>query len=178
MIDENELSNGYYLTKGILIKDDANYVINIIPIWDSRVTYKDHDLYGPSYKLDRDRQPLVDVLFNINTKQLLLGVEINLYSPSYSDFNVGDIVYVNVNKGVYKSSIKDIIYTDYKLTVYKGKDLEDYLISRIKQECPNIQITVDSLYCIKDWIPYFLLEDNKIVKWEHELFKELINNKE
>ena len=173
MMNEDELSNGYYLTKGILVKDEANYVINIIPIWDRRVTYEDHELYGPSYKLNRDREPLVDVLFNVNTKQLSLGVNIDFYDYLF-DFNVGETVYVKVKEAVYKSSIKEIIYTDYRLDVYKGRDLEQWLIDKIKKHYPSMQITVDGLYSIKYWIPYYLLEDGRLIKWKHELFKELI----
>jgi hypothetical protein len=172
-MNEDELSNGFYLTKGILVKDEANYVINIIPIWDSRVTYEDHELYGPSYKLDKDREPLVDVLFNVNTKQLSLGINIDFYDSLF-DFIVGETVYVNVKKTVYKSSIKEIIYTDYKLNIYQGKDLEQWLIDKIKKQYPDIQLTVDGLYSIKDWIPYYLLEDGRLIKWKHELFKEFI----
>jgi hypothetical protein len=172
-MNEDELSGGYYLTKGILVKDKVDYVINIIPIWDSRVTYENHELYGPSYKLDRDREPLVDVLFNVNTKQLSLGINIDFYDSLFN-FNVGETVYVNVKKAVYKSSIKEIIYTDYKLEIHQGKDLEQWLIDKIKKHYPDIQITVDGLYSIKYWIPYYLLEDDRLVKWEHEMFKEFI----
>jgi hypothetical protein len=173
-LNETNMSKEYLLTKGIFITDEKNYPIEIVPIWDKRITYEDDYDYGPSYLFNRKREELRDVLFNINTKQLSLGVEIDFYNPSYSDFKVGDVVYVNVKKAVYKSSIKDIVYTNYKLNIYKGKDLEDYLISKIKQQYPNVQITVDGLYCIKDWTPYFLLEDNRIVKWEHELFKQFV----
>lgn len=165
------LSNGYYLTKGIITSDKDKH---IIPIWDKRITYEDHELYGLSYNFNNRRQELRDIVLNLATKELSLGIEINIY-PQQSDFKIGQSVYVKIKDSVYKSSIKDILYTEYNISIYKGKNLEEYFISYIKKQYPHIQITIDGLYYIKDWIPYYLLQDDRLIKWRSELFKEFVN---
>jgi len=181
-MNDESLYNEYLLTKGIIEPHPEQDKPEIIPAWDRRITWDDGDDYwGPSCVFNHIRVELIDVVFNLKTRELSLGTTFNLYSTNFL-FEVGEQVYakqdsgLGINKadGVYKTSIKDIKYIPSYMQIFKGKHIDDYQIKRIRASYPDATIENNNLYCIQEWKASYLLEDDRLINYETlELFKVL-----
>jgi hypothetical protein len=173
-MNDESLYNEYLLTKGIIEHHSEQDEPEIIPAWDRRITWDEGDDYwGPSCVFKHVRVKLIDIIFNIKTRELSLGTTFNLYPTKFA-FELGEQVYAKQGDGVYKTSIKDIKYTPSYMQIFKGKHIEDYQIKRIKASYPDAVIENNNLYCIQDWKASYLLEDDRLINYETlELFKVL-----
>lgn len=180
-MNDESLYNEYLLTKGI-IEPHAEHEPEIIPAWDRRITWDGGDDYwSPSCVFNHVRVELIDIVFNLKTRELSLGTTFNLYPTKFA-FEVGEQVYakqdsglgIKEEEGVYKTSIKEIKYTQSYMQIFKGKLIDDYQIKKIKASYPDAVIENNNLYCIQEWKPCYILEDDRLIKYETlELFKVL-----
>jgi hypothetical protein len=159
--------NRYVLIQAV--KTDDN---EIIPIWDERVSFvKDKD-YGNLVKIvgyHNHFYNLTECVYDLQTKSVQKGIEIDQY-PNITDFKKGEIIFYEVNgsyKHIKEAVIVDILFEEYDMTIVKGKKLQD-----IKDVQP------DSLYCVKEWKPFYLLDDGKKIKYDYQLYHKHINNNE
>lgn len=110
----------YNLVKGIVTREKE-----IIPIWDSRLHFEKTDLYGNIITFDnqRDHYHLQDIVFDLVTKNLSLGIDIDIY-PTLNDKDrgIGSIVLFEKNhsKNIL-TKIIDITYEDYDISIRRGK---------------------------------------------------------
>ena len=143
----------------------------IIPIWDERIIFEKTEMYGNIIKLKDNYQKhyhLIECIFDIKTKKLELGIEVDIY-PSEKDlpYKKGENVLVEKShKKLADSTIVDIVYEQYDLKIVKGKKLDKWYKERIK----GVEIDDNSLYAIKHWKPFYILENGDKIEWEHELY--------
>lgn len=166
------MNSKYILVKGAINPDDPE---EIIPCWDERLDYVKR-AYGKDYVINNQVVPLVDLVLNIQTKELTKGIEIDLY-PEKEEYKVGESVLVKAKRlsfssnSLYISTIKRVVYTDFEQTICKGKRLDEYVISVINKTYPDLIIDVNQVYCIKNWQTYYMLEDDTLIKYWSELFR-------
>lgn len=131
----------------------------IIPFWDPRISYDKSPDYGERVKIPEEMfSNFVDVMFDLKTKTLSTGIELDHYpDESKLTFKVDDEVYVEVeHRYLRESKIKKIVYEKFDLDIKKGRKIEQYVINRIK----DIQIVADELYAIRSWKPFYILDDD------------------
>ena len=161
------MTQKYILIKGIVNPDNSN---ELIPCWDRRIEFK-KGRFGPEIIFDRQRVNLVDLILDLETKNISRGIELYLY-PDKEDFVVGEIVFVEKSfRTVSQSTIKEIIYSEYEETISLGKNIDSYMLSSINMTYPDIKIDVNQLYCIRCWKTYYLLENNDLIKYSSALLK-------
>jgi|NOAtaT_7_FD_contig_121_141351_length_4524_multi_4_in_0_out_0_3 hypothetical protein len=166
------MNGRYILVKGAVNPEHPD---EIIPCWDERIDYVKR-AYGKDYVINNQPVYLVDLVLDVQTKKLTKGIEINLY-PEEEEFKAGDSVLVKTKRSLfdsnslYMSTIKEVVYTDFEQSIVKGKKIEEYVISSIKKAYPDIVIDVATVYCIRHWQTYYLLEDDTLIKYSSELFR-------
>lgn len=156
-----------YITVAALITDDKK---TIIPLTNPDVIYcKGVD--GMHYYIhNNERFHRVDqAVYDTREHKLLFGVEIDIYPDiDRLDFKVGTkVLFEKTHRVLVERTIKEIVYTDFDLSIHKGKKLEKYYKDNIK----DIQIEDETMYAIKHWKPYYLLDDGTIVEYNHQLWK-------
>ena len=123
--------NKYINIQGIKTEDNE-----IIPIWDNRIKYHNDDFYGKYLTLEGSYTKyitLIDCIYNIKTKEISIGIEVNNY-PTKLDFTKGqEVYYEKSHRELAKSTIKDIIYKEFDLNIYKGKKLDGWYKKLIKE---------------------------------------------
>lgn len=155
----------YVTVKGFIHKN------KLIPIWDTRVIYKNDEMYGEIFELENiyGLQQLVDLIFDTETKSLKLGIEINYYIEP--EFLIGTEVYHETrlaHRELKESKIIDIKYEKYEIRNMNGKQLSDNLYFLKGQD---IQIDYKSIYSIKEWEPTYIMEDGYITNYTHQIYK-------
>ena len=156
----------YIETKAVLDKNE------LIPLWDKRITHRNTEMYGEiiCYEddyLDRSLK-VVDCLFDVKKKCLVKGIELNFY-PDKLEFREGqEILHEISHRHLRKAVIKEIVYEDYELKVYQGKNIDKWLITNFKNQ--GINIEPKKIYAIKFWKAYYLLDNGVTIEWNHELF--------
>lgn len=158
----------YIPTKAVLDKDNK-----LVPIWDSNIKFNESDYYGYFLTFEgglRSKHlPLVDCIFDLKTKQLSTGIELESY-PESTFLKKGDSAYYEKShRQIQEVIIADIVFEKYDLTIRKGSDMEDYEKSHFK----NVVFQPDLLYSIKYWKPFYILNDGTKVEWEHKLYRKV-----
>lgn len=119
----------------------------LIPIWDKRLVFHDYD--EESYITLQGNQrfyDLVDCVYNLETKELSLGTDIDIY-PDSIEYKIGDTVYVKKDiRHISKTTIEEINYEILHNEVILGKDIPDIYLERIV-----IDINLKKLYHIKQY---------------------------
>ncbi len=156
--------------KAIKTKDNE-----LIPIWDKRLVFEKTEMYGNIIRLkDNYRDSyfeLIECIYDLKTKQIEIGIELNYY-PTEKDleFKKDEIVFFEKShRNLAEAKITDIVYEEYKMEIKRGRELDKYWIERFK----DIEINKDSLYAIKQWIPFYILDNGKKIEWGHELYHKL-----
>lgn len=143
------------------VKTDNN---ELIPIWDERINFIKDKVYGDSIQITggyRNFRNLTECIYDLQTKTFQKGIELDQY-PSVTDFKKGETVYYEVDsyyKHLKEAIIVDILYEEYEMSIVKGKKLED-----VKD------VQLDSLYCVKEWKPFYLLDDGTKIKYDYKLY--------
>ncbi len=157
------------------VKMDNN---ELVPIWDSRISYNKSDNCGESLMLReitrKEFFSLVECIYDLKTKKIKLGIEINVYPEGENlEFQKEEIVlFEKKNRVLTETKIIDIVFEEYDLQIKKGRDLESYDIQRLsKFGLDENKIEPKSLYAIKHWKPYYVVEDGTKVKYTHKLFR-------
>lgn len=87
--------NRYIPMQAVLTEDNQ-----LVPLWHNDIIYKKDNYYGNRVELKDDRQTLrlVECVFDLKTKQLSEGIEVNYY-PNINDLNfkIGQIYLVEKN---------------------------------------------------------------------------------
>lgn len=152
----------YIIVQAIQIKENE-----FIPIWDNRLIFDGEIESYESIILDGTRYTsVVECIYDLETKNLTLGTELNYYSES-KDFKIGDSVYYEVtSKKLAESKIWDIVYEECDLNIFRGED-KDYWVEKYFS---NINFENSMLYCIKTWKPVYILENGVKIKHYYKLF--------
>jgi hypothetical protein len=156
----------YIIVQAIKEKDNT-----LIPIWDDRIIFENTEMYGNTIKLKdnyHDHFQLIDVLFDLKTKKLETGIEINNYPDEKKmEFKKDqEILHEVSHRNLYKRTIKEIVYEEYDLEINKGKKFDEYWLKQF----PQIKKDYDSLYAIKSWKPFYILDNDVKVEWEHQMY--------
>lgn len=162
--------------KGIITRKNKT----LIPIWDDRLTFENHEDYGNIIHVDEDYQHhsrLSDLLYDLETKTVSLTQVINYYETS-DFYKVGDSVYYSegVSSGpLTESVIKEILYEEFDIQTITGKRLlgdSSYYL----QDTKDLTIIPDMAYSIKTWKPWYLMEDGYLVKYSFSLHRKKVKN--
>ena len=156
-----EIATRYILIQAIKTNDNE-----IIPIWDDRIKYE-KDIDGSKSLLFNGLRYIssIEALFDLKTKSIILGVELNHY-PSEKELThkKGDEVMLELSHRVLsKQTIVDIVYKKYDLTIGKGSKIEWW--SRF------FHLDANTMYAIKSWKPYYVLDNGETIEYEFKLFK-------
>lgn len=157
------------LVQGIKLKDGI-----IIPIWDDRITIVKTDMYGTVIEVNYNGNiqqifSTIECIYNIKTKKIELGVELNYY-PTNTEllYHENDkILYEKSHHILVEDTIKKIVYEEYVLDIINGKKIDKWWISKFK----DVVIDENTIYNIKTWKPFYLLNSGIKIKHEYELFK-------
>lgn len=137
----------------------------LIPLWQEGITYE-KDVHGSKVlKYDNVKYySIVEAIFDLKTKNLSPGVELDYY-PDETEYKVDQIV-MQEQKGrvLSRQKVVDVVYEEYDLTISKGEKLDPWYKSRFELEDKT-------LYAIKSWKPYYILDNGAKIKWAHELYK-------
>lgn len=146
----------------------------LIPVWDDSIVFE-KERYGNVIHLKDEYHTyhtLVECIYDLKTKEISAGIELDSYPDENDlDYTIGQSVYYEVKKQqLAEAIIAEIVYEEYDLQIYKGRKLDKWMIKRFK----DVKIDNDALYAIKIWKPYYVLDNGKKIKWEHELHKKFI----
>ena len=153
----------YIIVQAIQIKENE-----FIPIWDNRLIFDGEIESYESIILDDTRYTsVVECIYDLETKNITLGTELNYY-PESEDFKIGNSVYYEVtSKKLTESKISDIVYEKYDLNIFRGID-KDYWVEKYFS---NINFENNMLYCMKTWNPVYILENGVKLKNCYRLYK-------
>ena len=156
-----------YVTVPALISNDKK---TIIPLTDPNIIYH-KGVEGMHYYTHNNEtfREIKDVVYDTKERKLLFGVEIDIYPEiANSPFKQGaKVLYEKSHRVLVEKTIKKVIYNDFDLSIRKGKKLEDYFRSLIKDTI----IEDETLYAFKHWKLSYLLNDGTIVNYSHQLWE-------
>lgn len=152
------------------IKTNEN---ELVPLWDPRVKFVKSDHFGDHFRMEDDHRmaQVVECLFDVKEKQLVLGVEVDIYP----DVTTGP--YVKGAKVLYEirghhtlrsSTIVDIVFEEFEMTIKKGKKLEDYEIDMLKEK--GIDFDPTTIYAIKRWKACYAMADGTKIRYNHQMY--------
>lgn len=154
------------IVQAIKLKDNT-----LVPIWDERIVFEKTEMYGNIVKLKGEFDThvnLIECVYDIKTKKLEVGIELDIY-PSEEDleFKKGEnVLFEKSHRVLGEAVISDVIFEEYDLTIVKGKKIDKYYLNRLN----DIKIEKDNLYALKQWKPFYLLDNGKKIEWTHELY--------
>ena len=154
----------YISVKAIKTKNNE-----LIPVWDKRLEFENSKEYSTTLRFEwTEYGNLIDCLFDLKTKTLSMGIELNYYpKESELEFRVNEIVYHESSlRKLTEVTIVDIEYLSYELTVTKGKKIDSWWIKAF----PDVELDRESLYAIKNWKPSFVLSNGVKTEWSHQLY--------
>jgi hypothetical protein len=144
----------------------------LIPIWDERIIFEKTEMFGNVITLKDDfrsnHYSVVECIFDLKTKKLEVGIELDYY-PSENDleFKKGEVVlYEKSTRRLSEAKITEVVYEEYEMTIKRGRKLDYYWISRFKE----VQFDGDTLYAMKQWKPFYVLDNGTKIEWSHQLF--------
>ncbi len=153
----------YIPIQAIKIKDNV-----LIPLWDERIVFEKTEMYGNVITLKNEYKhyAVIECLFDIKTKEIMTGIELDYY-PTETAYKKGDTVLYEIsNRLLGESKIKDIIYKEFELSIQKGKKIDNYY----KKYFTDVTFDITTLYAIKQWKPFYLLENDVLIEWQHQLY--------
>jgi hypothetical protein len=153
------------LTQGIIVNNE------IIPIWDDRIEFRKTEMFGNSLYLEGDNVEkfnIVECIYDIKTKKVFTGVELNRYPDEDKlEFKKGDNILVEVSgRKLREAQIKDIVYEDYDIYINKGSKVDRFTTKYFT----DVDFIPSELYAIKNWKPYYILDDGTKIEWEHQMY--------
>lgn len=155
------------LVKAIKTKDNE-----LIPIWDERIVFEKTEMFGNVITLKDDMLDkhyyMIDCIYDLKTRELKPGIELDIYPNEDSlEFKKGDdVLFEESNRLLKDAKIVDIVYEEYDLTIKKGKKIEKYYSNLI-----DCEIDKDSLYAIKHWKPFYVLDSGEKVENTYKLYR-------
>lgn len=144
----------------------------LIPIWDERIVLEEDNIFGSYLLLKEDYKHsilnLVECIYDLKTKKIEIGVELNYY-PNEEDleFKKDEIVFFEKSHRILsEAKITKIVYEEYEMEVKKGSELDKYWVEIFK----DVKIDNDTLYTIKHWNPFYILNNGIKIKYSHQLY--------
>jgi hypothetical protein len=155
----------YMPMMAVKLKDNT-----LIPMWDERIEYVKSEDYGKIIQVKGvyGRFELIECLYDLKTKTISIGVELDYY-PEADKFKVGDTIYYEVERAykcLKEATIKEIVFTEFELSIMKGKKLTAWMLKDVK-----VEISPDMLYSVKSWKPFYIMEDGTKIEWEHQMYR-------
>jgi hypothetical protein len=157
----------YIIIQAIKTEDNK-----LIPIWDENIVYSKSDDYGATLSINGDRKThfnIVECVYDLKTRKIEMGIEIDYYPTNEElPFKKGETVLFEKgsNRQLAEAKITEIIYEEFDLTIKRGKKLDLYWIKKYK----IVDIELDCLYSVKQWKPFYKLDDGSIIKYEYQLY--------
>ena len=159
----------YILTQGVLLRDKT-----IIPIWDSRLEFVKTEDYGNIINfvdgIKREKfHNVVECIFDLNTKTLSSGIELDIY-PDLTSLNhkIGNVILFETDRKNTLTKIIDIVFEEYDLQIVKGKKIEKWYLNKLPKD---LVIDDNSLYAVKVWKPTYVLDNGGKTTWDMYLRK-------
>lgn len=144
----------------------------LIPIWDERIVFEKTEMYDNVIRLKdsyrHDHFNLVECIYDLKTKQIEIGIELNYY-PIEKDleFKKGEVVlFEKSHRNLAEAKISEVVYEEYEMEIKRGRKLDKWWVERFK----DIEIEGNSLYAIKQWKPFYVLDNGTKIEWVHQLY--------
>ena len=146
----------------------------LIPIWDERIIFEKTEMYGNAIKLKGDysnHYSLTECIYDLKTKKLGVGIEFDYYPTEDNlEFKKGQVVlFEKSHRNLVEAKISEVVYEQYDLEIKKGSKLDKFWRIKFKDKI----IDNNALYAIKQWKPFYVLDDGTKVEWTHQLYHKL-----
>lgn len=157
----------YIIIQAIKTEDNK-----LIPIWDENITYSKSDDCGATLSINGHRKTYfntVECIYDLKTRNIEMGVEIDYYPTDKElKFKKGEEILFEVgnNRELAEAKIVEIIYEEFNLTIKRGKKLDQYWIKKYN----IVDIQLDCLYSIKQWTPFYKLDNGSVIKSEYRIY--------
>lgn len=141
----------------------------LIPIWDERLVFEKTEMYGNTISLKGEYghyYNLVECIYDLKTKKIEVGIELDYY-PKNLEFKKDEIVLFELShRNLVEAKIVEIVFEEYEIEIKRGRKLDNYWLTIFK----GVEIDENALYAIKQWKPYYVLDNGITIKWEHQLY--------
>lgn len=159
----------YIVVQAVQSRDNV-----LIPVWDERIVFEKTEMYGDVITIKGEyshSSHLVECVYDLKNRTLSPGIELDYYpDEKHIEFKEGDQIFFESggHRKLGESTIKKIVYEEYDLTIQRGKKMDRWYVDYFKNN--NVEIDGNAIYAIKQWKPFYILENGKKIKWNHELF--------
>lgn len=150
----------------------------LIPIWDERIVFEETEMYGNVISLKNDYRNcysnLIECIYDLKTKKIEIGIELNYY-PIEKDlkFKKGEVVLFEKSySNLAEAKILEVVYEEYEMEIKRGRKLDKWWVEKFK----DIEIDGNSLYAIKKWKPFYVLDNGIKIEWSHQLYHKFDSN--
>lgn len=162
----------YITVQAVLTKENK-----LIPIWDKNIQFEGTELYGNVITLKDEwgYQRLVECIYDLKTKTLSMGVDLDDYpDETQLEFHKEDVVLFEIaHRQLSEAKIVDIVYEEFDVEIKRGSKMENWDISKFK----DTNFEKNTLYAIKRWKPFYVLDNGTKIEWVHQLYKKVDNKK-
>jgi hypothetical protein len=139
---------------------------DLIPLFDKGISFEKTEMYGNVLIYEGSQYwNIVECLYNLKTKEISMGIELDLY-PTKTEYQKGEVIYYEVDgENCWdEAKIIEVVYEKYELSIKKGKNIDSWMRNQLK-----VEIEDDLMYSIKIWEPYYILDSDVKIEWEHEM---------
>jgi hypothetical protein len=161
-----------YIKRHIIVQAVKTEENELIPVWDDRIVFEKTEMYGNVISLKdvyrHGYYNLVECIYDLKTKKIEMGVELNYY-PIENDleFKKDEVVlFEKSHRILAESKIVDVVYEEYEMEIKRGRKLDKWWVERFK----DIEIDGNTLYAIKKWKPFYVLDNGIKIEWSHQLY--------
>lgn len=144
----------------------------LIPIWDERIVFSKTEMYGNVISLKdsfgHNHLDLIECIYDLKTKQIEVGVELNYYPVEKElEFKKDETVFFEKShRSLVETKISDVVYEEYEMEIKRGSKLDRWWVERFK----DVEIYANTLYAIKKWKPFYVLDNGAKIEWSHQLY--------
>lgn len=143
-----------------------------VPIWEAKCV--DNDDFGTEYTVNGLTYPysLVDVYYNINTKEITTGVELEIYQEDnkhHYTYKVGEEVLVetDTHRQLTRAKISRIIWETDSDSIYLGEKMKEHYGFYFK----DYPWDFNKLYHLQLYRPKYNVEGSDKLLWDHHIYK-------
>ena len=103
----------YVITQAVKTRENE-----LIPIWDNNIVFDTSELYGNVITLKNkssyEHFSLVECIYDLKTKQVEMGIELNYYpNENELEFKIGEVVlFEKSNRVLAEAKISEVVYED------------------------------------------------------------------
>jgi hypothetical protein len=153
----------------------------ITPFWDLEYVEDKDFCENTGYKIKGKgsifyAHHIIPCYWDLNKKIIVFG-KIKDYYPTQLDYKKDEEVYVEVpysETGIHsclkKSKIVDIKYETFNTSIFRVKDAEIETLHHYFNEKEFNALQLNDIYEIRNWEPWYVLEDGQVVKWTSKLY--------